>query len=136
MHIIGTELTATEDGYWGGAIPDHMNSAMPAGSHLVKATLVVDEVFTSAGSATLTIGTYKSDGAAVDADGIDATIAITAIDAVGDVIACNGAQINTVVLNTAPTGSVNDGVYLSALFGTAAFTAGKARLILEYVQGV
>ena len=97
---------------------------IPADSLIKSATLLVQEGFTSGGSATLTIGTYSIAGAAVDADGIDAAVAVGSLGANVD-IACDGAQVGTIV--TADC-------YIGAIYGTAAFTAGTARLVIEYIQ--
>ncbi len=134
MTIIGTELTTTVAGHLGGATPDLLNSTISAGSHIVKATLIVDEAFTSGGAPTLDLGTFKTDSAVIDVNGIDAAIALGALT-LDAVIVSDGAQINTVVNNTAPAGSVNDAILLGAVGNVAAYTAGKARLIVEYVQG-
>lgn len=105
--------------------PQH--PVIPAGSHIVNADLVMTTAATSGGSATLTIGTYNAAGTAIDADGIDATIALTAIDAVGDVVQCDGAQSNGLVT----IGSA--AAYVGLIYGTAAFTAGAAKLYIEYI---
>jgi len=98
---------------------------IPSGVFLKSATLEVLEAFAGA-TATLTLGLIDTDRTtAWDADGIDAAIAVTAIDAIGDTIACDGALVGTVLSNSV-------GGYVTATEGTAAFTAGKARLTLEY----
>lgn len=97
---------------------------IPANSLIKSATLLVKEGFTSGGAATLDIGTYSIAGVAVDADGIDAAVAVAALGANADV-ACDGAQVGNVV--TADC-------YIGAVYGTAAYTAGTARLVVEYIQ--
>ena len=85
--------------------------------------------FTSGGAATLTIGLYDTDRTtALDADGIDAAIALTAIDTVGEKVTCDGALVNTVLSNDTPC-------LVGATVGTAAYTAGRAKLRL-YTQRV
>ena len=101
--------------------------AIPAGAVIVKATLIVSEAFAGA-TATLNIGTAKKDGTAIDADGIDAAIAVTDLSA-GTVIECDGAQIGSIP-------STTDNAFLTVQNGTADFTAGKARLVLEYMLPV
>lgn len=97
---------------------------IPAGVFLEKAEFVVETAFTSGGAATLTFGLIDEDrSTAFDADGIDAAIAITAIDAAGDNITCDGAVVGTVLTNSAP-------MLVTATVGTAVFTAGKGRLRL------
>ena len=113
---------------FGSSNIDPLEAMIPAGAIIVNADLVITTAATSGGSATLTIGTYNAAGTAVDADGIDAAIALTAIDADGDVVQCDGAQVSGVVtVGSAP-------VYIGALYGTAAFTAGSAVLIVEYIK--
>jgi hypothetical protein len=98
---------------------------IPNGSLILGATLEVVEAFAGS-SAVLDIGVYDSAGTAVDDDGIDAAIAVTSIDALGDTIACDGADINTIV-------ATSGGVKIAASYDTAAFTAGEALLTVEYV---
>jgi hypothetical protein len=109
------------------ATPDDQESFIPAGSYITAASLVVTTAFASAGSATLTIGAYQQDGTTVDADGIDAAIALAAI-AADKAVACDGALVG----GTATVGS-ND-VYIKANYGTAVFTAGAAKLVIEYIE--
>ena len=84
--------------------------------------------FTSGGSATLGIGAYNSAGSAIDADGIDATIALTAINATTKAVACDGALVGGAVM----TGAAD--AYIKANYGTAAFTAGAAKLVITYIE--
>lgn len=120
LKIVGTELgDAASNAHLVGA------ASIPAGAHILSASLEVTTIFTSGGAATMDIGVYKSlDLSIVDEDGIDADIALTAIDAVGDTIACDGAVINTNL--------VNDSL-IAASYETAAFTAGEATLIVSYL---
>lgn len=101
---------------------------IPATAHVESATFYVETAFDSAGdTATLTFGLIDEDrSTAYDADGIDATIAETAIDAIGDTITCDGAVINTTISN----GGVP--LLVTATVGTEAFTAGKGWLTLRY----
>lgn len=112
--------------------PSTAHAAIPAGSYIKSATLLVKTAFVGA-TAALNIGTYQADGTAIDADGVDAAIAVGSIDAVGDVIACDGAQVGASISNTAPSGSSDDGIYLAVDADTAVFTAGEARLVVEYI---
>lgn len=97
---------------------------IPANSLIVRATLLVKAAFTSGGAATLDIGTYSIASVAIDADGIDAAVALAALGANADV-ACDGVQVGTIV--TADC-------YIGASYGTAAYTAGTARLVVEYIR--
>ena len=100
------------------------NVYIPAGALLRTATLIPIVGFDSSGSdMTLTLGMSKEDGTVIDNDGIDVAIAKTAIDGVGETVACDGALINTVLaFDSFPTATV--------LVHSA--TAGKAKLIFEY----
>lgn len=108
---------------------------IPRGSKIQRATLTPSEAFTSGGAATLTIGTVKWDavGTVDDLDGIDATIAITAIDAIGESVLCDGALVNGTVVTSICGNVSNTDVRIVAGFGTAAFTAGKALLTIEFI---
>ena len=98
---------------------------IPNGAFVKSAVFTVSTAFAGA-TATLTFGLIDSDrSTAYDADGIDAAIAVTAIDAVGDEITCDGAVVGTVISNTTP-------VYVTATEGTAAFTAGEGQLVITY----
>ena len=121
MTITGTDLGT------GAVTPQDHDAFIPAGSYITGAHLVVTTAFTSGGSATLTIGSYTQAGAAVDADGIDATIAVADLVA-NKAVACNGAAVG----GTATVGAAD--VYIEAIYGTAAFTAGEAKLVIEYIE--
>lgn len=121
MTLTGTDLGSSAD------TPQDHDAFIPAGSYIVSASLIVTTAWTSAGSATLTIGAYQQDGTTVDADGIDATVALAAL-AANKGVACDGALVG----GTATVGA-ND-VYIEANYGTAAFTAGEAKLVIEYIE--
>lgn len=96
---------------------------IPANALLESAKLFVTTAFAGA-TAVMDIGTYNaSSGATVDDDGIDAAVAVaTLVD--NAVVACDGAQIGTVL-------SAN--VKIGVTYDTAAFTAGEAFLVVEYI---
>ena len=106
--------------------PTGMEAYIPAGSYITKASLVVTTAWTSAGSATLTIGLQNAAGTAIDADGIDATIAKTAL-AVDTAVVCNGALVGAALT----VGAAD--AYISFIYGTAVFTAGAGKLVIEYI---
>jgi len=112
-------------------IGTYPGAGVPDGARIESASLYVNTAFTSAGAATLTLGMFNDDGdgtfSANDADGIDAAIAITAIDAVGDKIACDGALVGAVLAGTG-----DRPLYVSGNYGTAVFTAGDADLVIKY----
>lgn len=118
LTALGTSISASDI--------DPYDAVIPAGAVITGATLVMTDAATSGGSATLTIGTYTAAGAAIDADGIDAAVAITAIDADNDVVRCDGAQVSGV------GGKLAADAHVKAIYGTAAFTAGTAKLVIDY----
>lgn len=127
--VLVVDITGTAVGSsFGASNIDPLAPTLPANCIIVNADLVITTPFTSGGAATLTIGTYNAAGTAIDADGIDATIAITAIDADGDVVQCDGAQVSGLVTVGGAA------AYVGAIYGTAAFTAGAAKLIIEYIK--
>jgi hypothetical protein len=96
--------------------------AIPNGALILSATLKVTEAWTT--GTDIDIGLYTDAGAIVDVDGIDAAV-LTAALTLGAEIACDGADVNTVV---ATTGGVKVGV-----IRTGAYDAGKAILEVEYM---
>jgi hypothetical protein len=115
----------------GGSTPDSfsgLQARIPGGSYIESAYLLITEEWDSAGNnSTLTIGTYEQDGTVIDADGIDAAIAEAAIDAVGDVVVCNGDQVGGVV------GIGADDAYIRAVTANTP-TSGAARLVINYIM--
>lgn len=109
------------------AAPAANDAFIPAGSYITGAHLVVTTAFTSGGSAALNIGLYNAAGSAIDADGIDATIAVADL-AANKAVACNGALVG----GTATVGAAD--AYVSWDYDTAAFTAGAAKLVIEYIE--
>lgn len=116
----GTAITAAADAY---------EAYIPAGSYIVGAYLVVTTAATSAGTATLTIGLAQKDGTVIDADGIDAAIALSALGA-AKVVRCDGALAG----GTASVGASNAYVYTTPTTGGDAFTAGRGKLVIEYIE--
>lgn len=97
---------------------------IPANSLLVRSYLEVGVAFTSGGSATLELGVETVAGGTVDADGID-SIAVAALTA-GSWTVNDGAVVGATV------GAVD--VQISVDDATAVFTAGTARLVVEYIE--
>ena len=97
---------------------------IPANAFIVRATLRTLTAF--AGGTSYNIGLYESDSTVIDADGIDAAVALTAMDAVGETVICDGA----LVAATAGIGA-NAGQVVIAATGT--YTAGHASLEVEYI---
>lgn len=121
------DFTAIGSTFGAGNI-DVQDAFIPAGSIIVGATLYMSTAADSAAdNATLTIGTYNAAGTAIDADGIDAAIAQTAIDAAGDTVRCDGAHTTT-------AGYLSADAYIGMIYGTAAYTAGAGKLIVEFIK--
>ena len=102
---------------------DTLGVSIPAYAKIVSARLEVLTPF--AGGTSYDLGLYTAAGAEIDADGIDSAVATAAIDARGDVVVCNGALVG----GTLSVGAA-DGKLTVAATGT--YTAGKARLVVEY----
>jgi hypothetical protein len=100
--------------------------SIPANSLVKAAYLHVTTAFTSGGSATLELGLEDEDGSASDADGLD-SLAVAALTA-------NSWHVLDGALIGATSGVEN--AQISIDDATAAFTAGKARLIVEYILPV
>lgn len=111
------------------AAADAHEAFIPAGSYIVNAYLIVTTAATSAGTATLTIGLAQKDGTVIDADGIDATIALAALGA-DKVVRCDGALAG----GTASVGAANAYVYTTPTTSGDAFTAGRGKLVIQYIE--
>jgi hypothetical protein len=126
--VLVVDLTLTALGTtFGAANIDVNNPFIPAGSLIKRADLVMTTAATSGGAATLTIGTYNAAGTAIVAAGIDSAIALTAIDAIGETVRCDGTHTTT-------AGYIAENAYIGAIYATAAFTAGVGKLYIEYVK--
>lgn len=120
--------TALEDTVTVASLPPQ-SLRLPRGTTIKSAKFQVVVPFTSGGAATLDIGTFAADATADDADGIDAAIALTAIDAIGEVVVCDGALVN----GTIPAGATsNSEVIIAASYNAAVYTAGTGILTVEY----
>jgi len=103
---------------------------LPRGSSILEATFSVKTVFTTSASGALDIGLWSAASTPVldDINGIDAAIAVTALDAIGDVVICDGAVVGGVV----PVGATSNSD-CAVVFGyvTGVFTAGAGVLTLR-----
>lgn len=122
IEVTGTEVPSAD-------APVAKYVQLPDGAYLHSAELIVSDAFTSGGAATLDLGIFSDDGdgtyTVVDADGIDAAIAVGTLTADAKVES-NGALIGT----TLSGGGRN--LVVSSGYNTAAFTAGEAKLIIKY----
>jgi len=113
------------------AAADPEDPFIPAGSVITRATLYVTTAFVGA-TAVLDIGLKVAAGTNTDDDGI-LSIGIAAIDAIGDVVLGDGALV------LAETGDLTAkrftaDQYVMTTYDTAAFTAGEATLVIEYLE--
>jgi hypothetical protein len=104
-------------------------ASIPAGAILRDAEIIVTEAFDSGGSATLTLGLAQSDGTEIDFDGIDAAIAETAIDTIGEIVSCDGALVATT-----GGGALAYKGFVTVNVGTATFTTGRAIVRIRYAM--
>lgn len=112
-----------------GGTPDCF---IPAGASVVSAKVVVTTAFDSGSTATLGLGFVKYDGTEIDYDGIDATIAESALDTIGKTVACDGALI----AGSGGAVLLTHDAYPSYDVGTATYTVGQARLEIVYFKPV
>lgn len=96
---------------------------IPAGSFLKSASLFATT--TLVGGTSIDLGFKTAAGAAIDADGIVDAATLAEINA-GHV--CDGADIGTVI-------DASNDAYVSVSVVTGTFTAGVAKLVLEYIEG-
>ena len=96
---------------------------IPAGSYITKATIIVEDAF--ADGTTYNIGLYDQAGTVIDADGIDAAVAVADMGA-NEAVDCDGLLVSTQDLVT------SDAYLVVAATGT--YTAGKAKIVIEYLQ--
>ena len=128
-----TEVTVdyTDIGSSSAVVDEHI--FVPAGARIEKVEFVTETAFTSGGSATLDIGLVRTSdySTAIDADGLVAAAALSTINAAG--------ETNTYIIGATGVGALvgttlaNEGSVV-VNYGTAAFTAGKGRLVIEYIE--
>lgn len=100
------------------------NGLIPANASIVSATVTTREA--AVGGTSFDVGLFQFDGTAVDATGL-ATVALADVDAVGKRFVGAGA-------NTVPaTAGVGPTDVTLGITGSGVFTAGKVRIIVEYV---
>lgn len=111
-------------------VPNPNEAFLPADSVMMRATLYVTTGFVGA-TGVLDIGLKTADGTNTDDDGIDAAIAVTALNVVGDTILCNG---DLIVDGDLTAVRFTEAQYIMTTWDTAAFTAGAATLVVEYLE--
>lgn len=115
---------ATLDGFYGGDV------YLPANSSVLRATFVTTEAAT--GGTSFTVGTRTAAGAAIaDTSLITATEGVIAnINTIGKRVYGAGSLVATTA-GTAGVGTADAYIYIAT---TGTFTAGKGRLIIEYID--
>lgn len=123
VEINGTDITASE------AVVDR-HTIIPNGSKIEKVEVVAETAFTSGGAATLDVGLIDQDETtAIDDDGLVAALALTSIDADGDVVELiqgstgHGALVGTTLSNAG---------YITIKRNVADYTAGRAVIRVHY----
>jgi hypothetical protein len=122
LELIGTQIPLTP-------VVAPQSALIKRGSLIKRATLVVSEAFVGA-TAVINVGTYSPAGVVDDADGID-PIAIAEIGTIGAVVNCDGALVGTELTVGATS---NSDVTIAFDYDTAALTAGRGILTIEYVE--
>lgn len=94
--------------------------AIPAGAVITSAMINVTEAFDGTAQ-TMSVGLENSAGTAIDADGIDVTVDVTALGST----ACDGALVGATIGEA-------DG-YLAVVGAAADSTVGSCEIIVEYM---
>ncbi len=128
VSVVELEILGTEIGSSAAVIDDH--TVIPSGAIIKEVEVVAEDAFTSGGSATLDVGLIRLDRSTeLDYNGLVAALALTAIDAEGDVVSLvqgstgHGALVGTTLANAG---------LVTVNYGTAAYTAGKAVIRVHY----
>jgi len=96
---------------------------IPKGAYITRAWLIVSTGFASGTSYDL--GLYEQDGTVIDANGLDAAVAVADMGA-NEAVDMNGQLVATQDL------LLQDAYLVVAATGT--YTAGVARIVIEYIQ--
>lgn len=116
LKITATALTSTA----GTVLEDFL--VIPKGARIHEIEVVAETACTSGGSATLDVGLKRTDRSTqLDYDGFVAALALTAIDAAGEI---NVLRINSTSVGALVGTTLANNGYLCANYNTAAFTAG------------
>ncbi len=110
------------------------NAFIPAGAVVLSANLLVTDAFTAGGAATLTIGTYTQAGVAIDADGFYITVAIADMTAGKCPVPSGVDTMNTSGTFDGLCVHATEDAYLKITVATGPYTAGKARLVIRYLE--
>ena len=106
------------------ALNEGQDAAIPAGSFITSATMVVKTA--AAGGTNVTVGLINAAGADIDADGIDAAVATAAL-AANKAVVCDGDLVG----GTATIGAADGYIDIDV---TGTYTAGEILLVIEYIE--
>ena len=111
-----------------------LEQIIPAYATIIEARVEILTAF--AGGTTYNFGLYQATGATsvgtvIDADGIDAAVALAVMDARGDVVHCDGALVSSTATGNVVSIGAEPAELTVAATGT--YTAGKAKLVITYV---
>jgi hypothetical protein len=115
----------TADGF-----TDH-DAYIPAQAQITRCMFISTEA--AADGTSVNIGTYQKDGTVIDADGLFAAL-LTAEAGLGEISYGDGADVEASGIGVTRASSNLD-AYV-AIENTGTFTAGKGRLIIEYLDGI
>lgn len=104
---------------------------IPANAQITRCVFISTETF--AGGTNVDIGTYQKDGTVIDADGLFVDL-LTAEGTLGDVSYGDGADVEASGIGVTRASPTVDAYVALTPAGT--FTAGKGRLIIEYLDSV
>jgi hypothetical protein len=110
-------------------VPNAREAFIPAGAVITRATIYVTTAWVGA-TGVLDVGLKNAAGTNTDDDGIVSS-AITTIDALGDTLVCDGALVADGDLTAVRLAADQ---YVMTTYDTAAFTAGAATLVIEYLE--
>lgn len=134
MVIDLTEVPDTASATNGIAYPQA--PIIPRGSVITRATITTLEAATSGGAATLDLGLWtrgKATDVVDDADGIVSGVTIAEMTTVGEIHLCDGALLPLATSASTLVGATGLGdCVVTAEYATAAFTAGKIIVRVEY----
>ena len=129
LHTVELTISALT-GLTASAVIQADTVEIPAGARIEDVTVIAETAATSGGSATLNVGLIRTDRTTNVSDTqFVSALALTSIDAAGEKTILTpgstgaGAGIGTTLANKG---------YFTAKYGTAAFTAGKVRILVRY----
>lgn len=128
MHVAEVRITLTGLALTSSVMAN--TTIIPSGATIHKVEVIAETAATSGGSAALNVGLHRLDRTtAIDADGLVAALALTAIDTLGETSELHKGSTGAGAL--IGTELTNPGVIV-ADYDTAAYTAGEALIRVYY----